>query len=213
MPSPTCSLNGEESRDLTSREPLPEDPPKTPKEELEDLRQTYTLRGHEYFPTDDRDRCLKIFSLFSQKNKGFASLEELKVGCWTQNQEIMVCCNCKYENQVLLEQFYDMMATPQGIKHADIFILLSKKKKDKDRKAELMKAFAFLPLNEEGKMDTDTFFEFLVHKGFKYSEEQAQAVIKEADPKGTGWIDVSNFADLLLNTEAKKKKTSKKAKT
>jgi len=103
------------------------------------------------------------------------------------------------------------METPdRGITERDVFVLLCKKKKDADRKGDLLEAFSALKMDEDGKVDTEVFFDFLVYNGYKYTEEQAQAVIKEADPKGTGKIDVSNFIDMMLNKETKKKKTKPK---
>lgn len=124
----------------------------------------------------------------------------------------------------------------------DLMIILSKKMKDNDKKQDLMTAFGFvtkddpvrpktpprvlteeeikegitLPLEvkkEKGPMaHTEKFYEKLIYAGYRYTEEQADAVIKEADPKNVGFFEYEKFVDNTIKTDKKGKKKGKKKK-
>lgn len=165
----------------------------------------YRLKGQEYFPIEVREKCKKIFALFSKKNKGHSSFDEIK--------EILTCCNSKYDDEELLEKFCKLLDHDgKGVQEDDLYLLMTKKKKDQDPTGHIHQAFESLGLRRDGsgRISADDFFEYLTEKGYKYTEEQAAIVLKEADPKNTGFVDVSKFIELISGTASEKKKSKKK---
>lgn len=153
----------------------------------------------EYFPEEFQVKIESIFGLFAVKNPGYCDFEELK--------NILTCTNSCYDSEEELYSIYKLLERPgQGINESELKIILTKKMKDNDKKSDILEAFSFLPIDEDYKIDTETFFDLLMEKGYKYTSEQAAVVIKEADPKNTGKIDVRLFVDNILQTEKKKPK-------
>ena len=122
----------------------------------------------------------------------------------------MKCCNSTVKDESMLRSLFDLMATPAGIMEKDLMLLLVKKRKDEDTAADLLQAFSFLGVDDRGKIPTDKFADFLQYNGYKYTEEQVAFVLKEADPKNTGFIDVNKFSDLISGKTPKKTKVKPK---
>lgn len=81
-----------------------------------------------------------------------------------------------------------------------------------------MEAFEFLNLDEPKKkieegmepedptMRTPKFYDHLIYNGYKYTDEMADVVVKEADPKNKGEFIYEKFVDNTIKTVKKKKK-------
>ena len=50
----------------------------------------------------------------------------------------------------------------------------------------ITKAFRIIDKEDTGYIETEPFKEMLMNMGYKWSEEQADEFLKEADPKGEG---------------------------
>lgn len=203
------------------REPL-EKHKRTPEQELRELKEAYSLRASEYFPSAIREKLTKIIELFDRDQKDFVSFSELKVVS-VLSQEILVATNNIYQDEELLKGVFELMvgqSKHNGLNHHEVFTILAKKQKDNDKKRDLMDAFeavnedAPLPETEDQKstIKSDRFYDLLLYHGYRYTDEQADAVLKEADPKNKGQFEYEGFTDNILKTDKKKKKKSKKKK-
>lgn len=125
----------------------------------------------------------------------------------------MNCCNGFVKDKALVQSLFDLLATPQlGITEKDLYILLMKKRKEEDKSSDIAQAFSFLGVDDKGRIPTDKFVEMLQYNGYKYSDDQIAVVLKEADPKNTGFVDVNKFTDLITGVKAKPAKNKKSKK-
>ena len=185
-----------------TRDPLPPKPKKPPQEEIEELKKVYNEKRTEYFTPEFKARFSDLFKLFSRTNADYCNFEELL--------DLLVCSNSCYDSEEELVSLYEVLAVPNlGITEHQVYLLLTKKKKDNDKKSDLVEAFQSLPIDEDMKMDSEKFMQLLMDMGYKYTEEQAAIVLKEADPKNTGKVDANAFIENIMMLEKKKPKKSK----
>ena len=122
----------------------------------------------------------------------------------------MNCCNGQMKDKVMLRAIFDLLATPGlGITVGDLMILLTKKRKDEDKSSDIAQAFCFLGVDDKGRMPTGKFIEYMQYNGYKYTDEQIAVVLKEADPKNSGYIDVNKFANIITGSGSKPSKKNK----
>lgn len=136
----------------------------------------------------------------------------------------MIATNSVYESQELLLNLYNLMTkkttgeSMAGIGLDDLMLILTKRFKDNDKKKDITDAFKFLvkenpPAGEDEPQDmikSDKFFDHLIYNGYKYTDEMAEAVLKEGDPKNKGQFGYTKFTDHILKTDKKKGKGKKK---
>ena len=106
-----------------------------------------------------------------------------------------------------------------GIDLVNVQLILTKKFKDNDKKKDLFDSFKYVNKDaviEEGQEEditkSDKFFDHLIYNGYKYTDDMAEVVLKEADPKNKGIFGYVKFGDNILKTDKKKKTKKKKAK-
>jgi Ca2+-binding EF-hand superfamily protein len=192
------------------REPILK-PKLTIDQELEEIRAAYNSKGADYFPPELAEKIKKIINLFSKKDENYVQYSELK--------DILQATNSVYVDEELLKGLYDRLSRQEGMSMDNVFLVLTKKYKDSDKKKDLMDAFTFInqfspPLEteEECMMGSEKFYDHLLYNGYKYTDDMADATIKEADPKAKGMFSYAGFIDNILKTDKKKKKGGKKKK-
>lgn len=104
-----------------------------------------------------------------------------------------------------------------GIELNSVLLILTKKFKDNDKKKDLFDAFKYINKGhviqegqEEDFTKSDKFFDHLIYNGYKYTDDMADIVLKEADPKNKGQFGYFKFGEHILKTDKKKKKTKVK---
>lgn len=120
----------------------------------------------------------------------------------------------------MLRGLYDLLKTqidetePEGINQNDFFLILSKKMKDEDLKADLLEAFRFLGENniEDDIFNSEQFMDLLMYNGYKYTEDQAEQLLKKGDPKLRGNFNFQKFVDDMTKKKGGKKKKRRKKK-
>eukprot|EP00349_Pseudokeronopsis_sp_Brazil_P008187 CAMPEP_0202965834 /NCGR_PEP_ID=MMETSP1396-20130829/9936_1 /ASSEMBLY_ACC=CAM_ASM_000872 /TAXON_ID= /ORGANISM="Pseudokeronopsis sp., Strain Brazil" /LENGTH=203 /DNA_ID=CAMNT_0049688957 /DNA_START=116 /DNA_END=727 /DNA_ORIENTATION=+ len=90
--------------------------------------------------------------------------------------------------------------------------IMEDKLKDVDTFDDLFAEFKKLDKDQDGRIPKPEFKQFMMNMGSKFNLEQIEEMMKEADPKGEGFIDIEEFAHRLCPPKvvAKKKKGKKK---
>ena len=71
------------------------------------------------------------------------------------------------------------------------------KLKDMDTAEDLIKQLEKLDRDNDGKIPTPEFKQYMMNMGGKMSSEDVEELVKFADPKNEGAIDIAEFADAL----------------
>ena len=106
-----------------------------------------------------------------------------------------------------------------------MYLILTKKFKDNDKKKDIIEAFEFInsdepkkpvveenTISEEQMIKSAFFYDKLIYNGYKYTDEMADVVLKQADPKNKTEFGYEKFTDHILKTVKKKKKRVTKKK-
>lgn len=125
--------------------------------------------------------------------------------------------NNVYSDQELLRGLFELLAlnngtNEPGLTEESVFLILTKKRKDADKKQHLTEAFKFVKGDELDTMNSAKFYDLLQYNGYRYMDEQADVVLKEADPKAKKEFDYNKFIDNIIKVEKKKKKKKGKKK-
>ncbi|KEP66716.1 UNVERIFIED_CONTAM: calmodulin, putative [Hammondia hammondi] len=75
---------------------------------------------------------------------------------------------------------------------------MSKKLASYNPEEELIKAFNTFDRSNDGTVSADELSQVMLALGELLSDEEVKAMIKEADPNGTGKIQYANFVKMLL---------------
>ena len=70
---------------------------------------------------------------------------------------------------------------------------MEEKLKDVDTLEDLLVEFKKLDKDKDGRIPNPEFKQFMMNMGSKLNVEQIEDMMKEADPKGEGAIDVEEF--------------------
>lgn len=193
------------------REPIPREE-KRGQALLEELQRNFEKKVQEYFP--DRTQISERFKIFDRDGDNLISFDEM--------QELMAAVNQVIPNENgVVRELYDLLAKDReretgeekkeeeksnepvkGITEDDFLLIISKKKKEEDIKAELEEAFRELCPNPDGIFNAEEFREMLMYGGFKYSEEECDAIMKEITPKKQETFRYQDFIKKI--TEPKK---------
>jgi calmodulin len=79
-----------------------------------------------------------------------------------------------------------------------LFKIMEEKLKDCDTVEDLIEAFKRLDRNQQGKIPNPEFKQFMMTMGGKLPEEEVEEMIKEADFRGEGIVDIEEFAQMLV---------------
>ena len=134
----------------------------------------------------------KIFKLYDEDNDGFVDFAYLS--------EMMRSAGAIFLDSDL-EQPMEQMRTNNG---ADVFnqkdyIDLCLKFTNNDETVDdLIEAFKFWDTDNSGRVSTEEIRRALTTLGDKLSEEEINALIKEADPSNVGAIDYEYYSKVLF---------------
>eukprot|EP00808_Paulinella_micropora_P010527 g46131.t1 len=107
--------------------------------------------------------------------------------------------------QVMSEDALSKLVSSTERKHGDtldfptfLSIYEAKDAEPKDKKPDLMASFEVFDTAKTGKISVGEFKHIVTNLGEKMTEEQADKLVKDADPSGSGFVDYSAFIDKLL---------------
>eukprot|EP01017_Pseudomicrothorax_dubius_P042477 TRINITY_DN6939_c0_g1_i1.p1 TRINITY_DN6939_c0_g1~~TRINITY_DN6939_c0_g1_i1.p1 ORF type:complete len:193 (+),score=71.20 TRINITY_DN6939_c0_g1_i1:53-631(+) len=159
-----------------------------------------------FFPDDLKRRYLNNFNLFDRDEDTYLNYDEV-IELLNSINQVLLDKDLKFLFDALDKDKRGLVA------YQDFEIIVYKKFRDDDKKAELINAFLILDKNETGILESDAFKEMLMGAGFRFTEEKADDFIKLFDPKSEGKFAWKEVIDTLYMTEKKpKKKPSKKKK-
>lgn len=132
-----------------------------------------------------------VFDLFDKDKDGFLSHSELEglmraLGADPSSddmEEIRAEGDPNNEGQVAFERVLDVYAA---------------RAKEPNPEEDLLEAFKMFDADGSGKISSDELRTVMTTLGEKLSEEEADAMIKEADVDGDGNIDYREFVDHLI---------------
>lgn len=132
----------------------------------------------------------EAFSLFDKDGDGVIKIAELALLVRSLNQNPT--------NSELNEWIAEIDPDQTGILDFPEFIsLMARKMKDVNPEEELREAFQVLDKEKLGYMTTNELKHVVVKWGEAFSEEEAEQMIREADPDGTGKVQYEDFIKLL----------------
>ena len=134
----------------------------------------------------------KIFKLYDEDNDGYVDLSFLG--------EMMRSAGAIFLDSEL-DKPMEKLRTNNG---ADLFNLNDYQElcveftKNEDTVEDLVEAFKFWDSDGSGKVTTDEIRQALTTLGDVLSEDEINALIKEADPTDLGVIDYENYSKILF---------------
>lgn len=188
---------------FVERPPL-EARPLAAREMLEALRQAAEERPLE--PAVVKDLALR-FAVLDRDEDGLLGFEELCA--------LLTAMGCAVEGEEeLLRELYELVREEgkEGVEVETAQLFLLRERYQRDVEGELKRVFSRLEQLNEGAATTAIFRELLLYHGYRYSEEQADELLRFADPAGSGRIDLAKLAELISRTDAPKKKPKAKKK-
>lgn len=176
------------------------------KEALENL--LYTPGNDErFFPEDKFEKIKKNFDLFDRDEDGFITLDEVFELLNSLDIDIP-----ERDVRLLYMAIVDSADT-KGIQIEKFKLILTKKIKDDDKMSELLTCFSMVdPMGTGAVTDLEAFKELLMGKGLKFTEEEADEFLAEANPKKDTQFNYSNFVNIILTRKKEKKKKKGKKK-
>ena len=75
--------------------------------------------------------------------------------------------------------------------------------KEVDTYDDLIKEFNLLDKDGDGKIPAPEFKQYMKNLGTKMTQEELEEMMKEADPKGEGIVDILEFADRICPPKIK----------
>ena len=131
----------------------------------------------------------KIFDVFQDAN-GLVPIHELRVVLRALDVDPI-----EEEMGDLIKQ-----ADPNGSQSFDkknLISIMEDKLKDMDTVEDMIEQFKLLDRKGNGKIPNPELKQFMMTLGSKMTEEEVEELLKEADPKGEGQIDIEEFSKLL----------------
>mmetsp|Transcript_16206 Transcript_16206/g.18601 ORF Transcript_16206/g.18601 Transcript_16206/m.18601 type:complete len:195 (+) Transcript_16206:6-590(+) len=176
------------------------------KDELQSL--LYTPGNNErYFPDDRWEKIKKNFNLFDRDGDEYINLEE----CFELLNSLDI--DIPERDVRLLYLAIVDSSGGAGIQVDAFKLILTKKIKDDDKMAELNYCFSMVdPMGTGAVTDLEMFKELLMSKGLKFSEEEADEFLAEANPKKDVQFNYNNFVNIILTRKKEKKKGMGKGK-
>ena len=136
----------------------------------------------------------KIFKLYDEDNDGYVDLSFLG--------EMMRSAGAIFLDKEL-EKPIDTLRTNNGgnyFTQKDYEDLCMEFTKNEDTPEDLMEAFKFWDTDGSGKVTTEEIRKALTTLGDVLSEDEINALIKEADPTNIGVIDYEYYSKILFRT-------------
>ena len=83
------------------------------------------------------------------------------------------------------------------IKFKMLTAVMEEKLKETDTKEDLLEYLKKLDLDNDGKISAPQFKQFMTNLGNRMRDEDVEELMKEADPKNEGVVDIDELADRL----------------
>ena len=160
-----------------------------------------------YFPQEYWEKVKNNFDLFDRDSDGYINLDEVfellnSLDVDLPPRDVRILYNALTSN-------YDQ----KGLSDDQLRFILTKKIKDDDKYSELVAHFAMLDPDGTGVIsDLEVFKEILMGKGLKFTEQEVDEFLEEANPKKDQQFNYRDFVGIVVDGLQKKGKTKKKGK-
>ena len=140
-----------------------------------------------------------VWSVFDIKNEDKVSIEELRT--------IMRALDVNVDDDLVVSQLKSMIDPNQTgyMTFARLTIVMEDKLKDQDTVEDLIEQLKKLDKDNDGKIPTPEFKQYMANLGTKMKAEDVDEMVKFADPKNEGSIEIAEFADALCPPKPDKK--------
>ncbi len=136
-----------------------------------------------------RDECKKAFDKYDKDHSEFISKSELR--------EALNIFGSRIKEEDIEDFFIEIDKDEDGkINFEEFFLLVAREMQNSSSEEELSAALKILDRKGDGTISTQDLFNLITIVGEKLSKEEAEELIKEFDPHGTGII---HYQDLLRN--------------
>ena len=118
----------------------------------------------------------------------------------TELENIMKSIGQKPSESELQDMINEIDIDGEGVITFDGFIsLMEKKLRDADTEEELIESFKVFDKNGNGLISSENLRDVVVSLGMKFSQEEIEEMIREADNDGDGFINYEEFVNCVLN--------------
>ena len=138
-----------------------------------------------------------VWSVFDMEGKDQVSITELRT--------IMRALDVDVKDDYVLEQVRQMI-DPENTKIITfdrLRIVMEDKMKETDTIEDLLVQLRKLDKDGDDKILSAEFKQYMKNLGNKMTDEELEEMMKEADPKGEGIIDINEFADRICPPKIK----------
>ncbi|EGR28172.1 hypothetical protein IMG5_181770 [Ichthyophthirius multifiliis] len=130
------------------------------------------------------------FTLFDKDGDGYIKISELGLLIRGSNQNPTDAEIQEYQQEI------DQEGTGK-LDFPEFLALMARKIKETDPEEELMEAFRIFDKNNSGIIESQHLRHLVRQLGEQLSEEETDQMIKEADPKNTGYIRYAEFVRFI----------------
>ena len=118
----------------------------------------------------------------------------------TELENIMKSIGQKPSESELQDMINEIDIDGEGVITFDGFIsLMEKKLRDADTEEELIESFKVFDKDGIGLISSENLRDVVVSLGMKFSQEEIDEMIREADNDGDGFINYEEFVNCVLN--------------
>ena len=165
------ATNGDAPKVDADGNPLPEVPSNIDEEMAEDMA--------------------KLWKVFQDPETGNAKIEELGT--------ILRALDVNLPDEAAFEEVRHMV-DPEGKGYFDepgLKIVMEEKLKEEHTVEDMTGMLSLLDKDGEGLIPTPRFNQYMMNMGHKMTEEEVDELLKEADPKNDGVVNIADLADRL----------------
>ena len=132
-----------------------------------------------------------IWSVFDSKNENSVTIDELKT--------IMKALDISVAEDYILQSITEMIDPENSgfMTFERLTIVMEEQLKEKDTLEDLIEQLKKLDKDGDGKIPSPEFKQYMTNMGLKMKPEELEEMMKIADPKGEGSVDIADFADSL----------------
>ena len=135
----------------------------------------------------------EAFSLFDKDGDGTITIDELAT--------VMRSLGQNPTDEELQDMINEVDADGNGVIDFSEFLnLMAKKGKENDAKEEYMEAFRVFDRDGDGLISREELRFAMMNLGEKLTDEELDAMLREADDNGDGSIDFSEFFGMMTMT-------------
>ena len=133
---------------------------------------------------------INLWSVFAMENQDRVPISELRV--------LMRALDLDLDPTELAEVRKEIDPNNEGfIRFENLKKVMEGKLKEVDTYEDLIKEFQLLDKDGDGKIPAPEFKQYMKNMGSKMTQEQLDEMMKEADSKGDGSVDIEEFCQRL----------------